>query len=301
MLLVQNPCETTAPFCLDVPVDAGPVVLSSAHSGRHYPAEWRDASRLDPVVLRRSEDAFVDELIEAGPALGMSLIAATHARAFVDVNRDPADLDPALFHDAPIGRTKISPRVQAGLGVIPRVVGIGLDIYPNKLAVAVAEHRIAQFHRPYHQALGALLAARCQLHGHAVLMDWHSMPSGAVADKGRLAPDVVLGDCRGLACAPAVIALLSAAFVARGLRVAINDPYAGGYMTEQYGHPATGIHAVQIELNRALYLDEIRIAKTAGFTPLKASISAVLRDVSTGIGALRSTLAPALPVQLAAE
>jgi N-formylglutamate amidohydrolase len=270
--------------------EPGPVLLSSPHSGRFYPAELQTAARLDATQLRRSEDAFVDQLIAAGPAFGMALFTATHARAFVDVNREPSELDMALFQDPPILPYKPSARVQAGLGVLPRVVGVGLDIYHRRLRFADGARRIRQIHTPYHEALAQLLAQTQARHGHAVLLDWHSMPSAAVATtkshNGRTAPSVVLGDLNGAACAPQVTEAVLTAFERRGYKVSVNDPYAGGYTTQRYGRPQAGIHVLQIELDRTLYMDELRILPHAGFAGLRDSLTSVLAELSTNLPAL---------------
>ncbi len=287
---------TLAPFDVMLPNAASAVVLASAHSGRHYPSALLSRSRLDATSLRRSEDAFVDELLFLGVDLGMTLITATYARAYLDVNRDCNELDSALFFDAPFNGRKTSDRVSAGLGVVPRVVGIGMDIYADKMPLAEAQQRIAAIHAPYHAKLEQLLAASRQAHDYAVLLDWHSMPSGAVADKGRLAPDIVLGDRHGSSCSAPLTRWVRTAFEAHGLRVAVNDPYAGGYTTERYGRPKTGLHTLQIELNRGLYLDETRIEKTTAFAGLQITISAILAELAKAIPSLN--LAKLRPQQL---
>jgi N-formylglutamate amidohydrolase len=288
-------------FELREPQHRSAITLMSAHSGCYYPPDWQASSRLDTLTLRRSEDAFIDDLISFGPELCMSLLCARYARAYLDVNRDPLELDPCLFYDAPTKQQKLSDRVKAGLGVVPRVVGIGMDIYPNKIPIAEALRRIAHIHIPYHAKITELTTQSIAAHGYGVLLDWHSMPSAAVADKGRLTPDIVLGDRRGLACNPALTQLMRDAFSAQGLRVAINDPYAGGYTTERYGRPFTGVHTLQIELNRRLYMDEIRIEKSLGYSALKRSISAVLAHAKAAIPLLPLAQRSPTRLPLAAE
>lgn len=257
-----------------------PVVFASPHSGRDYPADFVAASRLDPQALRRSEDSFVDELFASALNYGAPLLAARFPRAFCDPNREPYELDPAMFAGAlPEHANTRSPRVAAGLGTIARVVASGADIYAGKLPVAEVERRVSCYYRPYHQHLRELLDATRRRFGWAVLVDCHSMPSvGGPMDRdvGLSRVDVVLGDCFGAACAAPIVAVVEYAFRARGYRVVRNTPYAGGFTTRHYGQPRTGCHALQIELNRALYMDEEAHAKTAGFDRLATDIEGVV-------------------------
>jgi N-formylglutamate amidohydrolase len=255
-------------------VTAGPLVFASPHSGRIYPASLMAASHLDAQAIRRSEDAFVDELVEGSPAHGVVLIAARMARAWIDLNREPWELDPGMFEDElPAFARGRTARVAAGLGAIARIVGEGREIYRRKLTFAEAQSRVAEVHAPYHAALGDLVDAARRRHGLAVLIDWHSMPSAAAPQAaGTAACDIVLGDRFGSAASPAVTRRVERELKALGYRVARNTPYAGGYTTEAYGRPGTGVHALQIEVNRALYLDEDRLRPTSGFGPLKADL-----------------------------
>jgi N-formylglutamate amidohydrolase len=261
------------------------LVFASPHSGRIYPPGLMAASCLDAETIRQSEDAHVDDLISSAPAHGATVIAARLARAWIDVNREPWELDPAMFEDElpsyAQGRTA---RVAAGLGSIARIVSDGQEIYHRKLTFAEALARVESVHRPYHAALAELVAAARQARGAAVLVDWHSMPSAAArqgADSRAADPrrgagcDVVLGDRFGGACAPAVARLAEQCFRDLGYSVARNAPYAGGYTTEHYGRPLRKVHALQVELNRALYMDERTLAPTAGFGRLKADLEAM--------------------------
>ena len=264
------------PFDLARPEAAGaPFVFASPHSGRDYPDELMAAAALDGAAIRRSEDAFVDELIGSAPAHGVSVIAARYARAFVDVNREAYELDPAMFEDElpPFARARTA-RVAAGLGSIAKVVGEGQEIYRRKLTFAEARRRIEGVHRPYHQALAALLEAARRAHGRAALIDWHSMPSAASADPGpgRKGADMVLGDRFGSACGAGLTRMVERELEAMGYRVARNAPYAGGYTTEFYGRPAEGVHALQIEINRGLYVNEKTLQPHAGFARLKRDL-----------------------------
>ena len=250
---VSRPDRQTAPF-----------IFASPHSGRLYPESFARQTRLDPVSLRKSEDAFVDELFGSVPALGAPLIAARFPRAFVDVNRAPSEIDPAMF-DAPLGAGNPSrtPRVAAGLGIIPRIVRDGLEIYGARLPVHEAHFRLESFYRPYHAALAELVSETRALFGVAIVIDCHSMPPPS---RGS---DVVIGDCYGEAASPELISAAQRGLAQLGYSVIRNAPYAGGYTTHLYGKPDLGVHALQIEVSRALYLDELRMEKTVGFKACK--------------------------------
>lgn len=257
-----------------------PLVFASPHSGRDYPEEMMAAAALDATAIRRSEDAFVDELIGAAPQAGVATLSARLARAYMDVNREPFELDPAMFADElPDFARARTARVAAGLGAIARIVSEGQEIYARKLTFAEARARIDRAHRPYHAALGQLLGEAHAAHGLAILIDWHSMPAAAarqgVSRDGVC--DMVLGDRFGAACAASLTNRVEAELVRLGYRVARNTPYAGGYTTEHYGRPARRTHALQIEINRALYLDEARLQPTAGFDKLKADLETLTR------------------------
>ena len=246
------------------------LVCASPHSGRRYPDDMSPA--LDALCIRRSEDARVDELVSAAPSLGAPLIRALVARAYLDVNRDPSELDPRLFRDVPPGEIRaVSPRVAAGLGVVARVASGGAEIYDRRLSLAEGLARIDQVHRPYHDALSRLLAGARKAHGLAVLIDWHSMPASAAPGV-----DFVLGDRFGAACNPALTAQVERLLSEAGFRVARNMPFAGGYTTEHYGRPDRRTHALQIEINRSLYLDEVRLEPNAGFPLLKATLGGLI-------------------------
>jgi N-formylglutamate amidohydrolase len=254
-----------------------PLLFASPHSGRIYPEGLRQASRLSDLDLSRSEDALVDRLLEAAPDLGVTVIAARFARVYVDVNREPWELDPAMFRDPlPAFVERRSPRVAAGLGVIARTVGDGREIYRRPLGFAEAAERVMRVHTPYHAELSRLIERTRSDLGLAVLIDWHSMPSAAAKYGPGPGRDVVLGDRFGRACAPGLTARLEAGFSALGYDVARNFPYSGGYTTETYGRPETGVHAIQIELNRALYLDEVARRPTAGFARLQADLERLI-------------------------
>ncbi len=268
------PALDATPYRLERPAGAAtPLIFASPHSGRIYPPAMMAASQLDRRAIRRSEDAHVDELIAAAPGFGHALIAAEFARAYIDVNREPWELDPAMFEDElPAFAKARTARVAAGLGAIARIVCEGQEIYARKLTFAEAEGRVRQVHQPYHAALAALIAETKAVKGLAVLIDWHSMPAAAASGRNGEPCDFVLGDRFGAACAGAVSGLVERELTAMGYRVARNAPYAGGYTTEHYGRPGRKVHALQIEINRALYFDECELKLTAGFAALRADL-----------------------------
>jgi N-formylglutamate amidohydrolase len=255
---------------------ATPLVFASPHSGRLYPQTMMAASSLDAASIRRSEDVLVDDLIAPGVEAGAVVIQARFARAFVDVNRAPYELDQGMFEDElPAFARGRTARVAAGLGAIARIVADGQEIYARKLTFAEAAQRIEQVHRPYHAALADLVAEVRQRSGLAVLIDWHSMPSAAAGTTGGRRNDIVLGDRFGAACSPMISRRVEEALRAAGYRVARNVPYAGGYTTEHYGRPSSGVHALQIEIDRGLYLDEETLQPARGYDKVKADLTAI--------------------------
>jgi N-formylglutamate deformylase len=257
---LSGPAET-APYLVYRPArQTMPVVFASPHSGQAYPASLVAEARLAPLALRRSEDSFVDELFAAAPAHGAPLLAATFPRVWCDVNREPWELDPGMF-DGPLPPwvNTSSPRVGAGLGTIARIVATGETVYRRRLAFAEAEARIRACWEPYHAALAQLIAETRAQFGHCLLIDCHSMPAhpAQVANP----PDMVLGDEILLGC---------------GYRVRRNDPYAGGYVTRHYGRPRDRVHALQIEIARSLYMDEMRIERGPGMAALVRSINTLI-------------------------
>ncbi|MBS0275915.1 MAG: N-formylglutamate amidohydrolase [Proteobacteria bacterium] len=252
-----------------------PFVFASPHSGRVYPKSFTATSRLSTLGLRRSEDAFVDELFASAVELGAPMIAARFPRAYLDANRAPGELDPAMFDG--VLAVPVDPpgaRVNAGLGVIPRIVRDGAEIYHAKLAVREAEERLSRLYRPYHTMLAKMLEETRARFGCAVLIDCHSMPSAAAI------PDIVLGDRYGMSATHALMRRAEHDFEHCGFTVARNTPYAGGYSTHVYGRPMLGHHALQIEVNRALYLDEERIEQNTRFERVAGRIGQALRELT---------------------
>ncbi len=263
------------PFTILEPLKwSSPFLFTSPHSGNVYAPSFVASSRLNRLALRRSEDAFVDELFAAVPDHGARLISARFPRAYVDVNRADDEIDPAMFKPGiPRPTGPKSALVHAGLGVIPKVVRDGVEIYDKRLPFEEAIFRLEAFYRPYHAALARLLAETKARFGMSVLIDCHSMPPVA---NGH---DVVLGDRHGNACARELSDRIEAALRTAGFSVARNSPYAGGYTTSHYGRPAENFHAVQIELNRGLYLVEKRIEKSADFEPCLGAIQTFIAQL----------------------
>ncbi|HUD52870.1 MAG TPA: N-formylglutamate amidohydrolase [Parvibaculum sp.] len=255
-----------------------PFVFSSPHSGRIYPQAFVTGSNLDAMTLRRSEDSFVEEIFDGVVALGAPLIHARFPRAYLDANREPYELDPAMFADPlpPHVNTR-SLRVAGGLGTIARVVADSTEIYRTPLAYAEAERRIRLLYMPFHEKLRGLLEETLRAFGWALLVDCHSMPSvGGPTDddRGTDRPDIVLGDRYGTSCAGEITEEAERLLKKLGYSVVRNNPYAGGFNTEHYGRPQSNLHALQIEINRALYMDEARLERGPDFDKVRADMSA---------------------------
>lgn len=257
------------------------VVFASPHSGRAYSKAFLRRTALDEQSVRSSEDAFVDRLFESAPQAGAPFIKAGVPRAYVDLNRSEDELDPALIDGAP--RQGHNPRIASGLGVIPRVVANGQAIYSGKLSLIEARNRIETIWRPYHAALQASLDEAHLMFGEAVLIDCHSMPHEAmdqVARRGIRRPEVVLGDRFGASADGAIVDRIEAAFTRGGLVVTRNTPFAGAYITQAYGRPGRGRHAVQIEIDRALYMDERLIRPNHNFDAFRELMREVVREIA---------------------
>ena len=266
-------------------VQTVPVILTSPHSGRHYDAAFLSASRLDAVAIRRSEDSYVDELFGAGPELGMPLLAAEFPRAYCDANREPWELDPAMFADPlPDYVNTTSPRVLAGLGTIARIVETNEAIYRTKISFIEAQARVATCWQPFHSALQGLIAETRARFGICLLVDCHSMPTAL--GHMRLRPQIVLGDGHGTTCADAVVRFALESLAGTGLEVRVNEPYAGGYITRHYGRPLEGVHCLQIEVARGLYMEERSFRKLANFRPVQDMLRRFLSNLAGAAKAL---------------
>lgn len=275
-----------------------PAVFNAPHSGRLYPAAFLAQSRLDALALRKSEDCYVDELFACVVEQGAPLLKANFPRAFLDVNREPFELDPRMFRDELPGYVNsASVRVTGGLGTIPRIVAEGEEIYRTPLSFADALERIERYYRPYHQRLAALVHEAHKGYGAVLLVDCHSMPSSAAAPvhgSGAKA-DIVLGNRHGASCSETVLHALEARFRSHGFTTLRNKPYAGGFITQTYGEPDLGRHALQIEINRGCYINERTFEKLRGFAALQSALQSVLTGFFDELGQLIA------PLQLAAE
>lgn len=251
-----------------------PAVVGVPHAGRRYPRSFVEQARLSAQALRRSEDAFVDLLAEDAPALGAPLLMAEFPRAFLDVNREPYELDPRMFEGKlPAFVNTRSMRVAGGLGTIPRIVGDGQDIYARRIPAAEATQRIESLYKPYHAALRRLVTRTRSHFGLCVLVDMHSMPSIGLDREAGVRPDIILGDRFGTSAMVGIVDAAEEALRAAGFTVSRNRPYAGGYITEHYGQPRTQVHALQIEINRGLYMNESTIEPLDGFDTVKAALA----------------------------
>lgn len=275
----RQPVEIIRPAAWTVPF-----IFTSPHSGRRYPGRFLAQSRLSLLELRRAEDSYVDLLAGDLPRLGAPLIKALFPRAMVDVNRSPQELDPLLI-DGPLppdAETR-SPRVMAGFGVLPRLSADGAEIYDERLGLGETGRRLATCYRPWHETVEKMIGECLDRFGIAILIDCHSMPSQTMRGRqgGVLNTDFVLGDRYGRSCSGALTAVLQDLLQAPGYTVTRNAPYAGGYITRNYGNPGDNVHAIQLEINRRLYLDEQQITRTAGFQPLARQLTASLGELMT--------------------
>ncbi|WP_244488918.1 N-formylglutamate amidohydrolase [Devosia sp. Root635] len=253
-----------------------PLVFNSPHSGRVYPERFLAMTRLDHLSIRQSEDAWVDELFARAPHLGAPMLRAHFPRAYLDVNREPWELDPTMFVEPLSERfNTTSPRVAAGLGTLARVVAENKPIYREPLTLDDARMRIDGIYHPYHAALQKLLSEAIAAFGVALLIDCHSMPRITRAND-KAAPDIVLGDRYGTTCAPGLVDLAETIFTSAGLKVARNRPYAGGFATRTYGRPQHGVHALQIEISRHLYMNEVTLVRNEGFDAIRALVERLI-------------------------
>lgn len=276
-------CRYAAPFSYVAPLrDDLPLIFASPHSGQHYPDALREALCVPLIDLQRTEDAYVDELFAAAVPAGAGLLAARYARGFVDLNRDPGELDRRMF-DGPPPRTcgQPGPRVEAGLGSIPRVGARGQTVYRGRLDPDEAEARLRDVHDAWHEHLQGELGRLQARHRQVFLVDCHSMPSRQPSR--RPLADIVLGDRFGSSCSPQITDLVERRFRRLGYSVARNAPYAGGYTTLRYGRPQSGWHALQIEIRRDLYMDEMTLARARGFVRLRDHLGQVVGDLANAV------------------
>ncbi|MEO0385668.1 MAG: N-formylglutamate amidohydrolase [Pseudomonadota bacterium] len=270
--------DSAPPYDLLVPItQTVPFVFGSPHSGTSYPRAFLETSQLSTLDLRRSEDTYVDRLITPAVQKGAPMITARFPRCYCDVNREPYELDPRMFSDAlPAFANTASLRVAGGLGTVPRVVGDRQPIYRRKLPVGDAMERVEKLYKPYHSALRRALAQTHVRFGASVLVDCHSMPSLIRTASGTLSTDFVVGDRFGASCVPHISETIVEVLRDLGFTVARNKPYAGGFITEHYGRPDKGIHAVQLEINRGLYMNERTLVPNAGFNAVMDALSEMM-------------------------
>ena len=269
--------EQPPPFEVLEPADwRAPIIFNSPHSGSVYPYDFLNASRIDLPTLRRSEDSFMDELITDLSGRGFPTVRVNFPRSYVDVNREPYELDPRMFSGRlPSFANTRSMRVAGGLGTIPRVVGDGQEIYRERLSVDDALSRIEALYKPYHRALRRLINKAHQAFGTVVVVDCHSMPSIGVSRDEPRRPDMVIGDRYGTSCAALLSDRVEETMSRLGYSVGRNKPYAGGFITEHYGNPASGLHTIQLELNRAIYMDERRRERGPRFAQVAADFASL--------------------------
>ena len=275
--------ERPPPFEIVEPKEwRAPIIFNSPHSGSAYPDAFLNVSRIDLPTLRRSEDSFMDELVGDLGERGFAVVRVHFPRSYVDVNREPYELDPRMFAGRlPSFANTRSMRVAGGLGTIPRVVGDGQEIYRERLAVDDALSRIENLYKPYHRALRRLINRVDQSFGTVVVVDCHSMPSIGVSRDEPRRPDLVIGDRYGTSCSPLLPDRVEETMSRLGYSVGRNKPYAGGFITEHYGNPASGLHVVQLELNRAVYMDERRREKGPRFLQVAADFARLADALAT--------------------
>lgn len=268
-----------------------PIVVAVAHAGRLVPADLEPPPRLSTERLRQLEDPWVDRLVAAVPEAGATVVVTPWARAVVDVNRAPDELDPTVLREPRSSRWRTTVKARAGLGVVPTEVA-GEAVYGRPLTAEIVRSRLALAHAPYHALLAEHLARLRRRFGRALLLDLHSMPETAQSG-GRV--DVAVGDRYGRSADPVWPATVAAVLEGEGLVVAHNRPYAGGYTTEVHGRPADGTHALQIELRRSLYMDEGRFEAHGGLERMAAVCHRLVAEVG------RRLLAGGDPLAIAGE
>ena len=279
----QQPDELDPPFeVIEPAMRRGPLMFNSPHSGSIYPHAFLLTSRLDLATLRRSEDCFVDDLVSGVVARGYPLMRAHFPRCYVDVNREPYELDPRMFEGRlPSFANTRSMRVAGGLGTVARVVGDAQEIYDRRISVNDALRRIESLYKPYHRALRRHFTKVHRDFGAAILIDCHSMPSTTGSGKDeRPRADVVLGDRYGTSCVPAVSETIETTLRSFGYAVSRNKPYAGGFITEHYGNPAAGLHTIQLEINRGLYMDERRFERSSEFARVASHLEELAERIA---------------------
>ena len=256
------------------------IIFASAHSGSIYPDAFIERTDLAIKQLRRNEDAFITNLFSPAPDLGAPLIEANFPRCFVDVNRASNELPSFWQTDGKI----ISSRAEIGMGVVPTMLSETINIYSEPLSLTAAKIRIKDLYHPYHDALLGLIDEALSLFGKVLLIDCHSMPG--FNSMGSRRSDIILGDRFGKSCSSEIVMLIEKLFQDLGYSVSRNYPYAGGFVTKHYGKPYESANALQIEINRDLYLNPITLDKKPGFTALAKNISIIINSIIKEVTAL---------------
>lgn len=264
------------PYTLTKPENALPLIFDSPHSGRDYPADFDHACTLS--TLQRAEDQFVDELFADAPDYNAPFLAATFPRTYIDVNRCEHDIDPELLSENwPHGPVRPTVRSDAGIGLVSRLVRPGEPIYDRSLRPAEIAHRLAHYYHPYHNALGLLLDEAQYNFGFVYHLNCHSMPSASATPQGQDRPvDICLGDRDGTACGLHFREAVRRFVEDMGYSVSINDPYKGVEILKRYANPARGRHSLQIEINKALYMNEETGEKTSNFPALQNNLTKLI-------------------------
>jgi N-formylglutamate deformylase len=267
---VHEPVSQTIPF-----------VYNSPHSGRIYPPEFIAQSRLEGISIRRSEDHYVDELFGAAVDLGAPLLLANFPRAYLDVNREPYELDPRMFDGLLPPYANInSLRVAGGLGTIPRIVAENMEIYARRLPVQEGLERVESVYKPYHSTLRRLIARTHVQFGFGVLIDCHSMPGNVRVAGSNARPDFIIGDRYGTSASAELSRTAIGILEEMGFAAIRNKPYAGGFITEHYGRPSRGLHALQIEVNRSIYVDEVTLERRSDFSTVVTAITSFMQQMA---------------------
>jgi N-formylglutamate amidohydrolase len=260
-----------------------PLVVDSPHSGRAYPEDFGHAAPL--ALLRRAEDAFVDDLFEGAPLHGAGFLKALFPRSYIDPNRHEGEIDEGMLDDVWPHRIEESARAEMGLGLIRRLIRGNVPVYDRRLPVAEVEARIARYHRPYHDELEAMLAETHGRFGAVWHINAHSMKAlGRKQGRSIARDDFVLGDLEGESCDPDFTAFFAETLRGFGYTVRLNHPFKGAALVQRFGRPQDGRHSLQIEVNRGLYMDEERMEKNASFDALRRDIDRMLAAIADYVG-----------------
>ncbi|CAI3941520.1 N-formylglutamate amidohydrolase (HutG) [Commensalibacter communis] len=259
------------PFLIQRPhtTPSYPILISSPHSGMEYDSHLLSLCRLSLDELRKSEDSYVNLLLEHVSQYGVTFLQTCLPRIFCDLNREAWELDPDLFKEPlPEWCHTNSPQVKRGLGTVHKISNNGKQIYKYYLSFPKIKQRIETYWFSYHQQIQGFIQKNCEGNGGCIILDIHSMPS--MPKRNPYYADIVLGDGFSLTCSPTLINNSQKFFTDKGLKVSKNIPYAGGYITRHYGNPHQNVHVMQIEINKSLYMDEDSFELHNGFSKLQS-------------------------------